>query len=420
MKRVPILALSLVLVCFSARTGAQTPADPQDPANTAERRLGPLRFTPELRLDIGVDTNVFHVSTDRSRDLSVEFSPHISSWLRLGRARLSGITTVEFLYFREFASERSVNGSQQLTLELPLNRIRPYVSVTAVTTRERLNFEIDARARHIEQTMAAGVDLRVTPKTTFTVHAEQERLKFATNSQFLDVELREVLNRTWGSLTGALRRAVTPYTTLVMQAEAQRERFEFSPERDSDSTRFMPGVEFNKNALIHGKAFVGYRRFVPRSAVIPRFSGVVASADLGYTMRGVTRFGVLTERDVAYSVDPAHPYYRLQSWTGLINHQATERWLLGATVGHHRLAFRPVLRAVPSPDVGALPPPDPPGALATQAKNETVLRVGGNIGLRLGPDTVLTFGVDQFKRSSQVTQREYQGLRVSTNITMRD
>ena len=54
------------------------------------------------------------------------------------------------------------------------------------------------------------------------------------------------------------RHQLTPLTTLRAASERLRRRsFPFSPERDTDSFRVMPGVEFKPRALINGSAYVG-------------------------------------------------------------------------------------------------------------------------------------------------------------------
>ena len=66
-------------------------------------------------------------------------------WLRLGRARLSGRSAFDFVYFQEFPNERSMDSDQEARLDLPLARVAPYVSARWVRARQRFGFEIDER-----------------------------------------------------------------------------------------------------------------------------------------------------------------------------------------------------------------------------------------------------------------------------------
>ena len=95
-----------------------------------------------------------------------------------------------------------------------------------------------------------------------------------------------------------LRYALTPFTTLGVSVERYRNRFPFTPDRDSDGTRVTTVVEFKPLADVSGSAEVGIirRTFVDQNA--PPYRGSVARADLGYRLFGRTRFGFAAERDL--------------------------------------------------------------------------------------------------------------------------
>ena len=70
-----------------------------------------------------------------------------------------------------------------------------------------------------------------------------------------------------------------------------------------------PGVEFAPTALLRGTALVGYRKAYTHEAKVPDYSGLVAAVDLGYVLRGRSRFGVRADRDVVYSFSEILSYY---------------------------------------------------------------------------------------------------------------
>jgi hypothetical protein len=74
-----------------------------------------------------------------------------------------------------------------------------------------------------------------------------------------------------------------------LRYENQADRFPFSPVRDTDSFRVMPGVELRRRALLNGSAWVGYRRFEPKAAALPSQAGLVSQLALSYTLLGATR-----------------------------------------------------------------------------------------------------------------------------------
>ena len=64
---------------------------PAIPAEEARMHLGPLALTPRFSVrNLGVDTNVFNSANLPTRDFTATFGPGVDTWLRIGRARLSG------------------------------------------------------------------------------------------------------------------------------------------------------------------------------------------------------------------------------------------------------------------------------------------------------------------------------------------
>ena len=101
--------------------------------------LGPLALTPTIGLtDLGVDTNVFNDSEDASpkQDFTLTVEPKVDLWMHVGRSLLSGTVTQEFVYYKTYATERSVNGSYRAGALVPLNRLTLDGNVTYLNTRD--------------------------------------------------------------------------------------------------------------------------------------------------------------------------------------------------------------------------------------------------------------------------------------------
>lgn len=430
-----VLALLAVLLMPTVGRAQDEP----DPAAKARMRIGPVAFTPTLSTNFGVDTNVFNEADSPDRDLVGNVQPHADAWLRLGRGRLSASGTVDFVYFRQFESERSVNTQNRVQLELVSPRIRPYASVSFVNTRQRLNYEIDTRARYVQRVVTAGVDVGLGARTRLGVAAGRGDFAFGEGERDVQADLRELLNRDTDTLTLSVRQRLTPLTTLVLSAQRAQEHFEFSPLRDNESFSVTPGVEFSPFALLNGSAFVGYRRFAPEGTIIPEYSGVTASVDLGYTLLGSTRFGMRANRDVAYSVEELQPYYVLTAFEGSVARRLTEAWEVLGSVGQQRLAYRRVQAAGPAvpggppapvpPVPGGPPAPVPPvpGAppdpiapttgAPPDGRTDTVLTFLAGVRYWLGRDTRVGLNVDYFRRGSEAKFREFRGMRVNSVVT---
>src|SRR5262249_27657916 len=144
-----------------------------------------------------------------------------------------------------------------------------------LNTRERPNFEIDLRSRHLENDTAAGVDYRITPKFSVEAAAIREITRYDADAFFAGASLQHTLNRNTTGRGVAGRKKLTPPTTLAVKVESLQDRFPYLPTRDSDSVRVMPGVEFKPRALVSGSAYVGYRRFNPTTVTaLPSFNGL--------------------------------------------------------------------------------------------------------------------------------------------------
>lgn len=391
------IAVSLLGLCAAAPLGAQSPED--DAAEGARFRLGPIRFTPAIAItSLGVDTNVFNTAVDPEQDVTAVFGPKVDYWLRLGRARLSGSSTLDYAYFKEFESQRSFGTTQRLRLAVPLTRVTPFVEGTFTSTRQRPGYEIDARARRQESGGRAGLDLHLTSKSTVRLAAGRAQYRFDANDTFLDQNLSTRLDRDSDVAQVEFRQKLTPLTTFVVAGERQQDRFVYSPQRDADSIRVMPGFEFKPFALIDGSVAVGYRQFDTTSALVPDFEGIVADADLGYTLRA-TRFTVRTRRDIEYSFEALDPYYVLTDVNGSVTQRITSRWDLVARGGRHRL------------DYGAVSL-DPAGGRVDRG-----WLAGGGVGLHLGEQLRLGVEAIRYVRESSLAWRQYEAWRIGGSFT---
>ena len=205
------------------------------------------------------------------------------------------------------------------------------------------------------------------------------------------------------------RYALTPLTTLLLDTEYVREKFEFDAMRNSAGFRLLPGVEFKPMALISGTARVGYRQLNFDSPDVPDYNGLVGSVNLGYTLLGTTRLAVQFDRDVQYSFEQREPYYVLTGVTGTITQRLNITWDLQARAGNQSLAYRQTILA--GSGSGSV-------AQGTGAgRTDHVVFYGGGVGYRLGPDVRLGFNVDYYTRRSDIDIRQYQGLRVGSSVT---
>jgi hypothetical protein len=389
------------LLAFAGPAVAQE-AGTDESAN-ARIHLGPVGLSPRIALtNVGVDTNVLNQANNPQRDFTATFVPGVDSWLPVGRALVSGKTSAEVLYFRRSAGQRAANFSQTGRIDLFLVHLTPHAEGGYITTSQRPNAEIDVRVRQTSKTVGFGSEVRVGANVTLDLAAARRRLDFA-NEQFLGVSLAQVLNRRTDAANVSLRVALTPLTTFVVKSGVERDRFEFSPDRDTHSVSVVPGFEFKPSAIISGSAFVGYKRFHPVSGALPDFRGAVAAVNISYVLRDMTRVTGMVDRGIEYSFEPTDPYYVETGGTLSVTQMLFGNWDAVARAGRQRLDYRGFTTA------GA-----PPSG--TVRRDRTFL-YGAGIGYRLQVDARVGFDVTYSRRVSPVESRGYKGFQFGGSLT---
>jgi hypothetical protein len=352
--------------------------------------------------DIGVDTNVYHDSgTDPVKDFAFTVIPDFTTTLGGRRANLTLRSTTQFVYFATQASERSVNPELSVSGSVALKRVVPVGEVGYLNTRERINEEIDARARRVERRGAAGVDVAVTPKIAARARGELLQMRFDADAKFDDHWLAEQLNRNEHALSAGARFVLTPLTAVVFSAKASRIRFIHEPLRDTDTRQLEGGVELHTRALISGSARIGYQRFRPLNPALPDFSGIVGAGNLTYRFSPVSSLAFGFDRMVEFSYLEDEPYYVREAYSLAFRRQLSQRWDL--TVSGER-SWHQYWQSGVNP--------------GNPASSHTDRLLGGtlSIGYLPGRRTQVTTSMSYQNRQSELDDRSYDGLVVGTSV----
>jgi hypothetical protein len=384
-----------------ARSGAaqQVPSPADDPAAEAPVRFGVLAFDPRITLtNLGVDTNVFNDVDDPQSDFTFALKPGTDMFIRTGRGLLTVSGNVEFVYFSEFETERSINSDVLGRYEFRFNRLRPYVSAGWLDTSQRPGYEIDARARHYEADYHAGTDLRIASKSTLRLDFRHLDYSFDGDEVFDGKALHEELNRTLRAIEVSWRQRLTALTTWVTRISQGAERFESETVRNSDSFSVSSGFELGRFALIRGDAFLGFRNLQPADGgIFPEFNGVTADVNVFYTAPSQTRLGAAVARDIQYSYENRTPYYVQTGWTVSLTQRVTGRWDVELTGSRDRLAYQAIVPAV-------------------DARTDFVSRFGGGVGYSFGEQMRVSFDVNSYHRSSELPGRDYGTIRAGVSV----
>lgn len=394
------------LACCTGSALAQTGATAIDDARqNARLRLGGLLVTPTIQLkELGFDSNVFNQAGEQSPDFTATLTPTAQIALPIGRrALVTSRFEADLVYYQKYSNQRSVNPNVSLRGEVFLQRLSVFTSASFLNTRLRVNQEIDARARRIDRSLDAGFNLRVRPKLSLGLSGHLGRLEYGSDQFFRNVRLQDALANDLRSVAASVNYKATPKTTFFLRGDAGQYRFLFSPVKDADSFRITPGVEFQPRALISGTAAVGLRQFKPLNPLVPKFRGAVAALQLSYSLRSATRFTVTLDRDMAYSYQDAESYY-VSTAVGL----SVRRQLVGpfdATVGTQR--FRSDYRDSLTSSTSAGSP-----------RVDMTRNYSADIGYRLGRKGRIGVGVSYWDRdSNRAEEVAYNGLRVGSTVS---
>lgn len=401
----PLLILFFIVLA-AAPAGAQT--NPIDQVRESYRsHAGPFYVNPGLILrDLGMDSNVFNQPAEPKSDFTFTLSPRADVAVPVAHRALFKVGVgVDLVYYQKYSSERSANPRFAPRAEVYLNKLSFFGEGSYLRSRQRPNYEIDARSLRTERWLGGGVGYQYSPKLALELSARRADLEYDPEEIYLNVPLYETLNRDSRMYAGVVRYALTPLTTLVLKGDTSQDRFPHSPVRDADTTRIMPGVEFGARALITGSAYVGVRQFRTKSDAVEDFDGLVASAALGYTLLGRTAFVVTADRDVTYSFERFQPYYVINSVAFTVRHRLAGKFDLTGGVGRHEYAYRDLV------DIDAADSAIP------ESRVDLTRNVSLSVGYTLGPDVRIGFGTTYWWReSNSIRFRDYEAFRTGVSL----
>lgn len=397
--RAVVVLLIAMGVCATAST-----ASGQGGATAGRFVMGPLQWTPTLQLrDAGIDSNMFNSPEDAKQDVGGSFMPQVDSLLTLGVMQAATQGSVEYVYFERFKNERAVNGRVASRMAFPLSRIQPTATVSWARVKERPTSEIDVRAARTDRGYGAGLTTKLT--TRFAVNADiaRQEVQYDSGHSFRGVDLASQLNRQTTIITTGIRVAVSPLTALFTEGSVGRDEFALQSSRNTDNLRGTVGFEFAPDAVIRGRALVGYHNMQPQHASTEpggatRFSGLTSAVDLSYTLLGRTQFSPRFSRDTTYSISTTQPYF--VSTVGGLE-------ILQTLVGPLALVLRG------SREKLAYPPTD-----IDVARTEFVEIYGGGLSVRISTQGRVGVNYEDTKRrSSGGALFGYARRRIYTTVT---
>jgi hypothetical protein len=411
-RRLGLAALPCLAVALLSHPAAAQPswsARVDEVRKDVRLQAGPFYVDPSIALkELGTDSNVFNAAGDQVSDFTFTVTPQADVYVPIARRALFKTTTAaDLVWFSKYEGERSLDPQLTVRGEGYLTRLMVFGEAAYLNSRQRPNYEVDVRSRHVERAITAGSEVAITSRFLVTALARRSEIRYDADARFDGTALQRTLNNERETLQFTARHRLTSLTTLASRVDLIRDSFEFSPVRDSRSYRVMPGVEFRPQALLKGSAYVGYRRFMPQQRqALPAFKGLVADLGLSYTLLGATSFGVTYRRDLTYSYEELHPFFVDNTVGASVRRALGDRFDVIASADRHRYDYQ---RMLPLADQAPVSGPAPV---------DTTWNYTASVGYRLRPGYRLGFGMSYWQRDSTTRRfREYDNLRLGITIT---
>ena len=411
------LGIVIVLIATTAAAAGQRPITMPTAAGTQHSideipdqyrlRAGPFYVDPAILIkELGVDTNVFNQAGETRADFTTTLAPQAAIAIPFARrALVKSLLGTDLVYYAHYTSERSFDPQAAARAEIYTPRLTFFMEGAYLNTRERLNYEIDLRARHLENNLTGGVAVRASTRLTIEAAARRGSIRFDGDAYFQGQRLKETLDRDTRIYSVTARHRRNGLTTLGLRYENQTDRFPLSPIRDTNSFRVMPGVELKPRALFNGAAWVGYRRFDPKAPVLPAQAGLVSQLALSYTLLGATVFGVTYDRDYQFAYEALTPYFIANSVGVFVRRAIGAGADVRANVARHRYDYQPIAGGQLFGDLAG-------------NRVDTTDNYGVNVGFRVKGNTRTGVGLSYWTRDSTgLDYRSYTGLRVGMTMT---
>jgi hypothetical protein len=305
-----LLGASLLLAPAARAQGTLTGELPDAIPTDVALRLGSFSLTPILTVQqIGSDNNVFDEPNNPKKDFVVALTPTVRAYLDGAHVQVVSEVAGDFVYYQKYASERSIARRAKGRMDLMLGHLKPSVAAAYLQTRERPTHEIDLRARRSQREVSASVAYEFSPGAHVAATVSRIAHDYAEGEVFRGTDLNFALTRGEETAGVRFRMPLTPLTSFQVETSLSRDRFDRDTRRNTDSRRLSAGLQFGEEAVIRGRARVGYRDFRSVDPTVHPFQGLTADVGLAVVIASVTHIDVRVQRDVEYSFDGLQAYY---------------------------------------------------------------------------------------------------------------
>ena len=393
-------ALAAAVLLAALPASAQISA-PREPAPLA---FGPVSLHPTLQIvDAGIDENVFNDGSAPERDYTLTVATRVLAVVRMGANELLLQTGNDYVWFQQFESERSSNAQYAMRFNVSASRFKPFIGAEHIRTRARRTPEIDARARRADRSVVGGLNFDLTPRTSLTASAKLEDVSYDEGESFHGVALDDALNRSGRTGEAGVRYAITPFTTIAVNAGYEEQTFVQSHIRDLKRYTVGPSVEFSPEAAIRGRIVTAFEMFKPDDTTLAERKGIAYQALVNWSLYERTLFDLGAGRNISYSYQDTEPYYQLTNVRLIVSHPLPSGLEIYGGGDWEQMAYRWRRDTV----------------LADSHRVDYLKSVTGGVGLRIGRTVHMRVGVEKTRRRSvEDPLQNYNRTRILSTVSV--
>jgi putative beta-barrel porin BBP2 len=343
------LGLSIGSLGAGALGAADVPLDPDlDTQNL--RRAGPFQIRPFLLLkEVGYDDNIRLESQEPEGDTTATGGVGMDAFLRAGdRGGLRLFQEFDYVAFGQNSDLNHWNRSTRARGIFLLKRMILSAEDRLTSVQERPNNEIDERLRRQNNVITVAGRTVTKGRLGARTHVRHEHIEYDTGDAFSS-QVAERLNRDQNafSLAGELR--LLPKTTFTLEGVFERMDFEDDSEgRDSRARSALAGFRFDPSAALQGEFKVGVIRLTARERPESDFRGTIGEAALGTKLGRKARLKGTFARDLVFSTGAENLYYIGRNWTAayeqFFSHRVSAELLYGRGLNHYPLPVGTLFR----------------------------------------------------------------------------
>ena len=395
------LAVGAVLF-IAGPAGAQIAA----PAEAPHVEFGPVALYPTVQLlDAGIDDNVFNDGVAPHRDYTFTLATKVLAAVRLASNELLFQVGSDYVWFKEFETERSGNAQYAMRFNLSASRLKPFIGAEHIRSSARRGPEIDARARRADQALLGGLAYEITPRTAITASARFDSSIYNDGESFRGVALDDALNHSGRGGDAGMRYALTPLTTLAVTTGYEEETFDQAHIRDLKRYTVGPSLEFSPEAAIRGRVVTNFEVFKPKDPTLAERKGLAYQVLVDWLLYERTSFDLGAGRNISYSYQETEPYYLLTN----LRLQVSQPIGLGLELygggDWEHMAYKWHQDGQP--------------AAGESDRVDTLWAVNGGFGVRMGSNLHIRVGAEHTRRQSVVDPvQNFSRTRILSSVTL--